>query len=239
MSEFVTSLLVIFSEVALVLAIIIGAIIFIFARRGKRDKVLARKLVETLKGNEPQRIEHLKNILEKINHLDEASAEKSVEMILRCEKNLYARIIKMFLGRDRGGIVNINKDVESLAESYRNLSSVTEVGDAEKFHSEDNPLLSTQLRAQVKKLEQENAKLERDLGEAMESMDTMLKEYTMMYSGSGAKRDGVKHLENELSQLKQKIASPHVEAMDDDENDVPDLNVDTVKSADKGGKAGD
>ena len=239
MSEFTTSLLVIFSEVGLVLAIIIGAIIFIFVRRGKRDKVLAKQLVETLKGNEPQRIEHLKNILEKINHLDEASAEKSVELILRCEKNLYARIIKMFLGRDRGGIVKISKDVESLAESYRNLSTVTDVGEGGSGHADDNPLVQTQLKSQIKKLENENAKLERDLGEAMESMDSMLKEYTMMYSGSGAKRDGVKHLENEMSQLKQKIASSHIEAMDDDEDDVPDLSADAVQSTDEGSKTGE
>ena len=115
---------------------------------------------------------------------------------------------------------------------------MAEVGEVEKYHSEDNPLVQAQLRAQIKKLEKENAKLERDLGEAMESMDSMLKEYTLMYSGGGGKRDGVKHLENELSQLKQKIAKSHVDAMDDDkesatsegmeETDIPTLDVDEL-----------
>lgn len=223
MSEFVTSLLVIFSEVALVLALVVGVIIFIFVRRGRRDKVLARVLVETLKEKEPQRIERLRDILEKVHNMDEDSAKKSVEAILTCEKKLYSRIIKMFLGRDRDGISKIDKDVESLAETYRSLSSVSEVGEGSSGHSDDNPLIHAQLKAQVKKLEKENAKLERDLGEAMESMDSMLKEYTQMYSGTGAKRDGVKHLENELSQLKQKIATSHIEAMDD--ADVPDLEA--------------
>ena len=69
-------------------------------------------------------------------------------------------------------------------------------------------------------------------------MDSMLKEYTLMYSGGGGKRDGVKHLENELSQLKQKIAKSHVDAMDDDkesatskggeEVDIPTLDVDEL-----------
>ena len=107
----------------------------------------------------------------------------------------------------------------------------------EKYHSDDNPLVQAQLRAQVKKLEKENAKLEKDLNEAMESMDSMLKEYTLMYSGGGAKREGVKHLENELSQLKQKIAKSHVEAMDGDVDEgqtaeipeeVPDLDINAV-----------
>ena len=236
MSEFVTSLLVIFSEVGLMLAIIISVVVFIFIRRGKRDKVLAKVLVETLKQKEPQRAEHLKDILEKVHNMDEESAQKSVEAILTCEKKLYSRIIKMFLGRDRNGISKIDKDVESLAETYRKLSTVAEVGEGVSGHSDDNPLVQAQLKAQVKKLEKENAKLERDLGEAMESMDSMLKEYTMMYSGSGAKRDGVKHLENEMSQLKQKIASSHVEAMDDDADDVPELNIDTATSADDDGK---
>lgn len=234
MSEYVTSLLVIFSEVALVLALIIGAIVFIFVRRGRRDKVLAKTLVENLKEKEPQRIEHLKDILEKVHNMDEESAKQSVEAILACEKNLYSRIIKMFLGRDRGGFAKIHKDVETLAESYRRLSSVSEVGESASGHSEENPLVQAQLKAQIKKLEKENTKLERDLGEAMESMDSMLKEYTLMYSGGGAKREGVKHLENELTQLKQKIANSHVDAMDDasdsevEGSDVPDLSVDEV-----------
>lgn len=234
MSEFVTSLLVIFSEVALLLAIVISVIVFIFVRRGRRDKVLAKVLVETIKEKEPERIARLKDILEKVHHLDEESAQKSVEAILSSEKNLYSRIIKMYLGRDRDGITKINKDVESLAETYRKLSVVGEAGDDEKYRSDDNPLLQAQLKAQIKKLEKENAKLERDLGEAMESMDSMLKEYTLMYSGGGAKREGVKHLENELSQLKQKIAKSHVDAMDGDDDEdplaVPDLDMDDIPS---------
>ena len=246
MSEYVTSLLVIFSEVGLLLAVIIGVIIFIIVRRGRRDKVLAKALVETIKEKEPQRIERLQDILEKVHNLDEESAKQSVDAILACEKNLYARIIKMFLGHDRHGIVNINKDVESLAESYRSLSSVGEAGETEKYHSEENPLIQAQLKAQIKKLEQENAKLERDLNEAMESMDSMLKEYTLMYSGGGAKREGVKHLENELSQLKQKIAAPHDDAVDKEDDEeaspapatdidsaVPDLSVDMVEPSDE------
>ena len=228
MSEFVTSLLVIFSEVALVLAIIIGIIMFFFVRRGRRDKVLAKVLVETIKEKEPERIQRLKDILEKVHHLDEESAKQSVEAILTCEKNLYSRIIKAFLGSDRDGITKINKDVESLAETYRRLSTVEDVGEVEKYHSDDNPLVQAQLKAQIKKLEKENAKLERDLGEAMESMDSMLKEYTLMYSGGGVKKEGVKHLENELSQLKQKIAKSHVDAMDDDDDVVvPEVNAES------------
>ncbi len=237
MSEAVTSLLVIFSEAAVLLTIVISLIIFFVIRRGRRDKVLAKTLVESIKKNESQRIERLREILEKVHHLDEASAKHGVVEILNCEKNLYSRIIKLFLGRDRNGITKINKDVESLTESYRQLAKVVEAGEVEKYHSEDNPLIQAQLRTQLKKLEKENTRLERDLNEAMESMDSMLKEYTLMYSGGGGKRDGVKHLENELSQLKQKIAKSHVDAMDegsdaeevdaDDSSGVPDLNIAT------------
>jgi len=240
MSEYVTSLLVIFSEIALVLTLIVGAIIFVFVRRGRRDKVLAKTLVETLKEKEPQRIEHLKDILEKVHNMDEESAKQSVEAILACEKKLYSRIIKMFLGRDRGGFTKIHKDVETLAESYRRLSSVSEAREGVSGHSEDNPLVQAQSKAQIKKLEKENTKLERDLSEAMESMDSMLKEYTLMYSGGVAKREGVKHLENELTQLKQKISNSHVDAMDDDtegvldeETDIPDLNIDQIEPVDE------
>ena len=57
----------------------------------------------------------------------------------------------------------------------------------------------------------QKAAAKEDLDEAMQSMESMLKEYTQMYSGGGAKKEGLKHIENELGSLKQKIQNNVVE----------------------------
>ena len=59
---------------------------------------------------------------------------------------------------------------------------------------------------EIQTLAQGKEKLATDLDESMKSMEVMLKEYTSMYA-DGAKKDGVKYLNNELSQLKQKLSS--------------------------------
>ncbi len=71
----------------------------------------------------------------------------------------------------------------------------------------------------------------------MIAMENMLKEYTQMYSGGGARKEGVKHIENELTMLKQKIDNNLVEVDDDldvegnnpddsdNSGDVPDLSA--------------
>ena len=69
----------------------------------------------------------------------------------------------------------------------------------------------------------------------MLSMENMLKEYTQMYSGGGAKKEGLKHIENELTQLKRKISENLVEDADADEAEVPDLSPDGAS----GGKPAD
>jgi uncharacterized membrane protein YccC len=225
MTETLTSFLVIFSEVGLLLALVAIVVVFFVMRRKHKDNVLAHQVVETLRESESARKANLMDILQKVHEMDEEFASQTAHAMLTSEKRIYNRVLKIFLGHERDGITDLQKDVENMATTYRKLIDSIKAVHVTEPERGDNPKREAQLRAHIKQLEAEKQKLQEDLDESMISMENMLKEYTQMYSGGGAKKEGLKHIENELVQLKRKIAENLVDEGDGDgdEEDVPDL----------------
>jgi len=222
MNEVITGLLVVFSQVGVVLALAAVIIIFMVIRRKQKDNSLCKRFIELLKQKEGSRKDKLVESLQKVHNMDDVQAGQTAKSMLGCEKKIYNHVLKLFMGHDRDALDNVKKDVESMANAYRKLIASAEAVTVD--HDSGNPKMLAQLRASMKQVSAERDKLQEDLDEAMQSMENMLKEYTQMYSGGGAKKEGLKHIENELGQLKQKIEENLVEAPDDDdEEDVPDL----------------
>jgi DNA repair exonuclease SbcCD ATPase subunit len=223
MNETITSFLVIFAEVGIVLALIGIIVAFFVMRRKHKDNILARQVVETLRESESARKANLMDILQKVHEVDEDFASQTAHAMLTSEKRIYNRVLKIFLGHERDGITDLQKDVENMASTYRRLIDSIKAMHVTEPERGDNPKREAQLRAQIKQLEAEKQKLQEDLDESMISMENMLKEYTQMYSGGGAKKEGLKHIENELTQLKRKISENLVDDVAEDD-EVPDLS---------------
>jgi uncharacterized membrane protein YccC len=222
MNETLTSFLVVFSEIGVLLALSAIVVAFFVMRRKHKDNLLARQVVETLRESESARKANLMDILKKVHEMDEEFAEQTAHAMLSSEKRIYNRVLKIFLGHERDGITELQKDVEHMATTYRRLIDSIKAMHITETERGDSPKRDAQLRKHIKQLEAEKQKLQEDLDESMASMENMLKEYTQMYSGGGAKKEGVKHIENELVQLKRKIAENLVEE-DGEEDEVPDL----------------
>ncbi len=231
MNEYFTSLLVIFSEVGIVLALVAIIVVVLMMMRKQKDNALAHQFTKKLQEDESPRRSKLVKVLVKVHEMDEGKAKEAANAMLNCEKQIYSRVLKMFLGKDRDNITKLQKDVEGMALAYRQLIDTAPETIIERG---ENPKQSAAMRVTIKNLGAEKEKLEKDLAEAIDSMDSMMQEYTQMYSGGGAKKEGVKHLENEMMQLKQKIAENLVKAVDEEGTDesnqgggaVPDLQPD-------------
>lgn len=223
MNESMTSLLVIFSEVGIVLALLAIVTVILIMRRKQRNNRRALKFVESLRDHEAGRKSNLMDALQKVHEMDQEMASKAAEAMLGCEKKIYNRALKLFLGQERSGLEELRRDVEAMAAAYRKLVDTVQRVPATPV---ENPKREAQLRAQLKQVAAEKQKLQEDLDEAMQSMESMLKEYTQMYSGGGARKEGVKHIENELTQLKRKIAENLVDDVSDDDDDIPELSPD-------------
>jgi len=220
MNEYITGMLVIFSQLGVVLAMVAVIAIFILIRRKQKDNSLCKHFIETLKQKEGSRKDDMIEALKKVHQMDEESADKTAKSMLSREKKIYNHVLKLFMGHDRDSLADIQKDVENLASAYRKLIATAQSAPAAE-HGE-SPKHIAQMRATIKQLTAERDKFKEDLDEAMISMESMLKEYTQMYSGGGAKKEGLKHIENELGSLKQKIQNNVIE-IEDDEEDIPDL----------------
>ncbi|MBI3562028.1 MAG: hypothetical protein HY080_09980 [Gammaproteobacteria bacterium] len=230
MNESLTGTLLVFAEIGAVLAIVTIIVLIVMLRRSSKDRLAAKAFVDGLHQHELKRKENLISVMQKVHDMDPELAVKTAQSMLSCEKQIYNRVLKIFLGHDREALGQLQRDVENMAGAYRKLADTAEtINGAEQVERGENPRQNAHLRTQIKQLENEKAKLERDLSEAMTSMENMLKEYTQMYSGGG-KKDGVKHIENELTQLKQKISENLVEAVrQDDLPEVPDLAADLTR----------
>lgn len=220
MSESLTSILIIFSELGLIFMIAIGVIIFLYLKRRACDRDMVIKLVRKLKENEPVRKEHLIEVLKKDYDLDDEAAEEKADGLISFEKRIYNRVIKFFLGKEKEKLAHFDKDVKALAQGYSLLGKqAAEVVEKGRDHEH-------QLRKENQELREKNAKLQHDLDASMESMETMMAEYANMYEGGS--KDGEQRLKNEMYQLKQKLqdkgaGKENVESVDLGD-DVPDLD---------------
>lgn len=232
MSDSLIGMLVVFSEVGGFLALLVIIVAVVMMRRTQKDRRAARAFVDALRKHEQSRKNVLMESMEKANELDHDDAKKIVDVMLGCEKQIYNRVLKIFLGYERDDLSKIQRDVEHVTSAYRSL--VDSIESTKIIERGDNPKQNAHLRMQIKQLENDKAKLEKDLAESMASMESMLKEYTQMYAGGGAKKEGLKHIENELTQLKQKIAENLVEeATDEDLEEIPDMDPDRQAAAAK------
>ncbi|MGD8526174.1 MAG: hypothetical protein PVJ63_07985 [Thioalkalispiraceae bacterium] len=219
MSESLVSILVIFAEVGILLAIAVGFVVYIFLKRRRSDRALVVKLVKKLKENEAVRREHLLEILKQDYELDDEEAEKKADGLLGFEKRIYNRVTKFFIGKEKDKISNFDKDVQALAQGYsllgKQAAEVVEKG-------RDNEHI---LRKENQELRKKNAKLEADLEASMESMETMMAEYANMYEGGS--KEGEQRLKNEMYQLKQKLQNKDAgkeKLTPEDLEEIPDMD---------------
>lgn len=197
MSELATSILVVFSEIGVVFAIIFGAAIVFLVKRFRGEKQMAKTLVAKLRKSEPERKEKLLSVLKENLGMNEKEANFTMEALNACEKSLYSRVIKVFLGKDRNSITDLNKDVEALVKGYQNLVSSPKT-ELVQSHSD------MAAKEENKKLRVEKLQLKKDLDNAMETMESMMGEYASMYEGG--KKEGEQRMKNEMHQLKQKLS---------------------------------
>ncbi len=220
MNEFYSSLFLLISEIGVILFLILGAILFVSRRRCVKDKALAMVLVQKIKNAEPEKREKLLSLLKDVYGYDDEEAEARMEALIDCEKTLYGNLLKIFLKKEREKISEFDNHLNKLIESYQGFSH-SEGGS----ESQDEAPKSSKLilvREENTSLREANAKLKKDLDAAMQTMESMMSEYTSMYEGG--KKDGEQRMKNEMFKLQQTLAR---KAEDDEVEDI-EINVEEI-----------
>jgi len=214
MSEFVTTLLLIGTETSVMLFIILGIVVFINFQRNKHDKRRAMALVNKLKEADTEHRNNLEMVIKETYGFEGEELEENVNELIQTEKSLYSKILKMYMGRDREAIKNIDKDVKKVIDAYRNLVEQPEHNEGEEKQSG-----IVILRQENDALRIAKAQLEKDLAAAMETMENMMAEYANMYEGG--QKEGDQRVKNEMFKLRQKLEKKVT--ADDLDGDIPEL----------------
>lgn len=215
MSEFVTTLLLIGTETSVMLFMVLGTVVFITLRKNRHDKARAMILVDKLKGSEAERRKNLELVMQQTYGLENDELEEQVNELIQTEKRLYSKILKMYMGRDRESIKNIDKNVSELINAYRGL-----VEQPENEEREDKAAGLLIIRKENEALRLAKAQLETDLAASMETMENMMAEYANMYEGG--QKEGDQRVKNEMFKLRQKLEKK-VSLDELDDADIPEL----------------
>jgi len=222
MTETAASILMVGSELAVLLLLVLGMIIYVFLSRHKKDKNRAMDLVSRLKKKEPERRENIKLLLiETYGYGEEEALEKAVELV-QVENHLYTKILRMYMGRDRDAITGLDKDVFGLLEIYRELID-TEMGGDEDSEKPSSPVI---LRQENRQLREAKRQVEADLAAAVEAMENMMSEYASMYEGG--QKDGEQRVKNEMFQLREKLSKrvePEESSEFDELEEIDDFDI--------------
>ncbi len=216
MSELTTSILLIGTESALVMLVLAGVIIFFRSRRSRQDKGKALELVARVNKDSKEKLDNLKIVLQETYGLDEEAAVEKADDLIKTEKKLYVKMLRVHMGHDRNAIASIDKDVKALIDNYRNLVEGEPGGSEEETEKRATPTI---LRGENKALRLAKAQLEADLAAAMETMENMMTEYATMYEGN--RQDGEQRVKNEMFKLHQKLEN-RVE-VDDLDDGIPEI----------------
>jgi len=208
MSDMLTSALIMVSEFAFVFALGLSVVAYKFFKRRKNDHEQAKSFVEKLRDGEDERnSKRIKIIKEKYNLQDE-DIQPYIEKLLEREKSLYGKIIKLFLGKNKGILDQLDGDVEALINACYLSPGVLPATESE-VDDEENIEISVD-SSEIGNLQKENDELKSEverlnivLVDAKKQSEEMMAEYVMMYGKEG---DNVRHkVEGERLKVKKEI----------------------------------
>lgn len=234
MTESMTTLLIILSEVVIVLLSIVIIFLVIKIRLNKNQKSEAKKLVKRIKQNEVAHKEKLLGILKNDYGLDDSLAEETLKNLIEKENSLFSRIIKLYLGDSETDLTSIDDEVKNLTRGISEMAvtdgSTKTVVKKQDISSYERKIAD--LEQELEKERKDKEKVREELSTTKKTMEGMMTEYASMYAG-GVKEGDIK-VRDEMEKLKGREWDEKNtdEAKDIDlKEDVPDLDI--SKDSDK------
>ena len=199
------SLLLIGAEVGIVLVLgFIGLVIY-FIRRRTSDKRYVADFIADHKVKQEERRAKMKSSMQVDSILIDEDLEEFLDKMGISEKHLYRCVLNMFLGFDRKCLVEIRNELLNINNNWINAVQKSLSNSAEIHLQQANESSIEnigELNKQIESLTADNKKMSGDLAEAMETMEEILKEYSLMYAGQ--ENETMDRLSDDYDKLKQK-----------------------------------
>jgi len=199
MSEAMSTLIIISAEFGVVLLILFVMLVVMFIKRRTSDKQYVTSFIADHKSSQAGKQNEMRELMASESLLSGKDLDQFLNDIALLERKLYKRILNMYLGFDRKCLPEIRHVLSQLNQSWigtlqknKNILS-SENASEETTHG---------LKSKIDVLTAENLKINSELTEAMETMEDILKEYSLMYAGQGNEK--MDKLSNDFQKLKDK-----------------------------------
>ncbi len=157
-----------------IVLLLIACVIFILSRKKHaKEAQAAHEFIDKLEEKEKTRHKGLKQMINEIRELDDASLDQLIGNITQTENALYQKIIQSFLTRDVELLMNMDDYVNQMSSSY-----------CEAFKSTESDSESNQDDDEIESLKKQLALLSEQLNTSMNTMDDITAEYTRVFSGT-------------------------------------------------------
>jgi len=203
-----SSLLLLGAEFGLILVLVFIVAIVYFLRRRKADKRYVDDFIAEHKRTQIERREEAKTLIKAISLLSDENIEVFLDSIHVSENRLYKKILNMYLGFDRNCLSDIRDDLSEMNRNW--IKTVKDnIKDAVEIHINEMGSLSNEnaeeLNNKIDDLTKDNKKIASELAEAMETMEDIVKEYSLMYAGQ--ENPTMDRLSDDYDKLKKKSDS--------------------------------
>jgi len=203
-----SSLLLLGAEFGLILVLIFIVGIVYFLRRRKADKRYVYDFIAEHKSTQIERREEAKALMKTSSLLSDENIEVFLDSIHASENRLYKKILNMYLGFDRNCLPDIRDDLSEMNNNW--IETVkNNIKDAVEIHMNEMGSVSNEnveeLNNKIDVLTTDNKKIASELAEAMETMEDIVKEYSLMYAGQ--ENPTMDRLSDDYDKLKKKSDS--------------------------------
>ncbi len=201
MSDSLLSFTIIFAELGGVLLLLVIGWVIYFIYKTKKEGKNTRDLIShgkmMLSKHKDKLDAHFKDELE----LEEKKADVNVESLIKSEKKLYEHLINVSINKDTSLLKLTINDINALINDY--VRMLTLKGNVVADTNRDSREL--QLRKENEALRLENDSLQKRLTESLDTIESMMGEFSSMYEGG--KKEGEQRVKNEMYKLKQSLNS--------------------------------
>ncbi len=186
MNEFMTSLLVIGTEFGVIISIFFIALIVMLIIKKKKDANITTRFKQEIQGSANQRMENLEKSLSSAFNLSGPATKGYAEEIIKNERTIFSNVLKIFHGKDKSLILNLQKDLANLNQTYQDLANqISQQGASSDDTSDAGDSSSSadieRLQSENDLLKDENSRLKEDLKKSLESIDYLQTQYTELF----------------------------------------------------------
>lgn len=183
-NEQLIPILVLFSEIGLILALVTIVVVSIYVKRARRLRKLSQDLSDQFKQQMNPRKEEIETLLNKVYSIDAQTASEAINNLFLKEKTTYEHILKSIFGKDKEHALYLYKDIKGLINDYQILpltyaihSDVIEKNSSDMVNKSELDNLQSKLDTLLK----EHETVSQELSDTKELLERTQREYRSMY----------------------------------------------------------